>query len=282
MNKQLRRTRLTGIVFLGVVAIALFYFVIGPRFSLPEQIQAQVDQALSDRALLDQQLSVLTNRASSMDIIQGEADRLAQLLPADASISQLNQQVTEAAAASGMQSDQVTLVKTGTLTAQTPTVSAAPAAAPAPSGEATQAPAAAPAAGTPTGLASSVSLDIYEMTVDIQAYGTFEQMSAFASNLTTAGRAMKINRINITLAGDNVNYAITVEAVAYAVRAIGPAPVPQGVPVKAKPSPTALPTPTTKATATTTPTPGAQTPTPVESPVDMQTETPTPTPEPTQ
>ena len=230
MNRSLRRMRIMGILALGAMGILLWQFVLSPRFTEPQTIQAEVTSTLNEKANLDEEGAVLINRSRLLDAAINEANLLNCLMPSTASEPELATAVTDAAVKAGMSTGQITVLTTSSLTevADTTKTAAAPATTPAPN--TTAAPADPNNVKVDTNAAKpAATLKLYQMSVSIQAVGTADQLVAFVNNLYTAKRAIAVD--NITLVPDVSHsgtatglYSLTLAGRAFVVQNIGNPP----------------------------------------------------------
>lgn len=226
MNRMLRRTRVFGIISLGILSIGLWQFVLQPRFVEPENIQTQVNAALSKATLVSDETAVLTTRARLIDAAVKEANSLALLLPESAGSSELSGDISKIAASAGISPAQIKTFTTGPLV---PVAAPPPPAAPAPSeapAEGTKPDETKPVVPTVTPEVAA-SLAIYEMTITTTVEGSFSQLSRFVTGLNRAPRTLTLDMVAITPVETAIGgYSVAVTARAFVAKGIGQAPTP--------------------------------------------------------
>lgn len=230
MNKSLRRMRIMGILALGAMTILLWQFVLSPRFTEPQLIQAQVNSTLNEKANLDEEGAVLINRSRLLDAAINEASLLNVLMPSTASEPELANTVSETAAKAGMSSGQITVLTTSSLTEVVDSTAAAPAPEATPAAGATAAPADPNNVKVDVNAVKpSAALKLYQMTVSISAVGTIDQLIAFTNGLYSAKRSIAIDSVTLTpdvgQSGKTSGlYTVSIEGRAFVVQNIGNPP----------------------------------------------------------
>jgi Tfp pilus assembly protein PilO len=232
MNRQLRRTRLFGIMALGVLAIVLWQYLLAPRFMTPVDIRKEVDATHAQTAVLQGELTNLQNKAKDVQALVDQADALAIALPSDANNPELSEQITKAAKAAGMSVGQVTFFETGALDEWVdPAKKDA-------NGKATTT--TTPKTDTTTtdtdttkttdspGTVKLPTLALYTMPVRIVANGNMGELSRFLNILQTSGRAMVFDQVQISPWEANgkatSRFQLQITAHAFTTKDIGPAP----------------------------------------------------------
>jgi Tfp pilus assembly protein PilO len=236
MNSQLRRSRILGIIGLGVLAILLWQVVLAPGFSAPADVQKNIDQVLSLKATLDEETSTLSNRARMIGSAQQEAEVLATLLPESAALPELYQEVARLAKAQGIGTGNIIMLNADSLISETAAANTkngnkAPAPTPTPS-------ATAGAAATP----QTAPLEVFAMKVTLKVNGSYAQLGRFANSIATSKRALAIDKASIYPANGST-YTLEMSLRAFATKSIGDAPVVAGVKATTS-TPAATPTPT--------------------------------------
>lgn len=258
MNKQLRRTRLIGMLVLGGSLAMTWSLLLGPRFSQPGSIQSSADQTLNQKAMLDQQILSLERRQRYLPLAEREVSTLNARFPSVADVPSLLSQVNQAAGRAGMSANQIISVVTSQPVISQP-------AAPDPN-----------AAKKPSDASQTA-----EMPVQIVASGSMSQLQSLLVNLRRMPRALAIDAITVSAEMNQANTATTgrfnlqVTARAFLMSPIAKVPdslskALKKVPViQPAPAPTASAQPT--AASTSTPTTSAA---PAVSPTPAATKTP--------
>lgn len=263
MNRQLRRTRLMGIIGLGLIAVGMWWFVLKPGFEAPGEREAQA-KALASR-MSEQQLiyADLIKKADALPAAAADAKTISTLLPSAAATAELDLSVSNLAQSVGIPSNNVVVQcpDNGGVCALTPLDTGKKAGAPATNGdaaavtgagaEATPSPSPTAPANKAAASASVPPLTVYQMKMNIQASGSLEQLTQFVDGLHGISRTLSIQKVTYspinTKGVSSGVYAVTVEATAFAVQAVLPVPT---APAKAQASATPAPTATPKPTAT--------------------------------
>ena len=228
MKRQLARTRLLGIIMLGLLTIALWQFVIVPRANEPQNIAKQTTAVQAQLTAEQQRLIDLRDKAAKIDDAAATADTLSRRLPATAAYPELDQEITSIAEASGIPSNDVKISCPDVTCALTPLTDPAST-----SGSTTAAPTATPTAGTDaaSGTATpSNGLVVYKMTLSISATGNLNQITAFSDKLHSMVRVLSVSSLEIVPSTVGT-YTVNIVADAYTVNAI---PAKPAVPTTSK------------------------------------------------
>lgn len=265
MNRQLRRTRLMGIIALGLMAVGLWWFMLKPGFEQPALRETQIKSLQQKESAASIEYADLIKKAVNLPAAAADAKLLSGLLPPAAATAELDQNITAIAEANGISPNNVVVQcpDNGGVCALSPVPSntkpnanastdsgvingaAAPTAAPTPAP--TQ------AAGT-AGTAGQSAWSVYQMKMSISATGSLEQLTGFVNGLNTSTRTLAITKViysPIAVKGVSSGvYSVTVDAIAYAVPAISTTPEAPVLDAPAKPAATATPKATASATST--------------------------------
>lgn len=228
MNRQLRRTRLFGIMALGVLAIVLWQYLLAPRFMTPVEIRQEIENTQANTALLSNELTQWQGHSKNLQTLIDQANELAIILPADANDPELSQQITSAAKTVGAR---VTFFESGALE---PWVDPTAKTTKGTKTDTTNTETDTTKTGTDTkkGDSSVVTtlpvLPLYQMPIRIVADGTINELNAFLNALQSSGRAMTLDQVQISPWNANgtpsSRFQLQITGHAYTVRGIGPAP----------------------------------------------------------
>ncbi len=250
MNRKMRRSRLTGIILMGLAAIAIWFFILSPNNNKPNQIEKQVTVINSQKANVENEVKKLQQQAAAVSSEQAAVIALSNKLPPDAYYPELYQQIVAAATSVGISDRGLTSVEGDGLLVAAPVSNGSGGATTPAATPATPATAATP--GSPS--TAPVALTLYQTSVKISATGTKEQLLAFVQSLYTIPRALAIDSVDVSPNGGNGavsdSYNVTILVRGFAAQALGAPPVnpdasvanPNGAATSSSPTP--VPTPT--------------------------------------
>ena len=207
-NKSLQRTRITFRLSLVVVTGLIFWFFINPRFSEPDQLQAQATATLDQKALLDQQTLALQRRQRYLPVAEKQVEILNKRFPSTADLAALNNEINQAAASAGID------VNTNLAISISPATVVG----------ATSNPGA-PTATVPGATSTGTAPQAASMSLAISAVGTYAQMNTFINNLYNINRAIAIDSVAYDAGGSGAGgYSAKIAGRAFLLSPIPPVP----------------------------------------------------------
>lgn len=186
-----RRWLIATVVLCLVLVLLGWFLVISPNNGRAAATGEELSQIQDTTAGLQQKAASLQKQSEELDAKRNELQALSEKLPDDAGVAQILNQISSAAARSGV------VVNSFTPGAPTPLVAPVPPAAAAGSdgtGEGDSASAAPSVSAAPAAPVSKLSY----VPVTIAVEGSPSQVSAFVTNLENITRAMLITNLDLT------------------------------------------------------------------------------------
>lgn len=197
MDKSMKKTRNIGIVIIIAIAVASWFFLLGPRFSEPGTLEEQATAAMINSESLVGQVKILQEQEKALPQAEELASTLERKFPSTTSLPSLIEQIQNAAAQARMAPSQIiSIIPSKPIIPESAKGAApAPEAAPAAPAEGETAPAA-PAPAAPASAGAGASYAFMEVTISSQ--GTFTDLAQFIVQLQRMDRVLVIDNVTIS------------------------------------------------------------------------------------